>query len=430
MVSAILAGPQGLPSPAAPARPWVRVAVQAQPAELVLGESGSAQIRVAFLDTEGKPVTVTDPTIEAASGTLIDLKATEPGVFTARYLPPAAKTPQLDAIHAIDPASGALGWAPLRLAARATIPVNVNKPGAKVTVTFAGRTIGPVTADSRGNASVTLTVPPGRWTLSVKAIDDAGNETVTTQKLPVPDYSQAWVVAGPIGCSPGALPGGFVDVLAATSSGRPAQGARPKVSSGALAFSPPTEISPGHMRYTFVAKPGELRSEKLVASYSGTRATASVEVGAVPEASEQSQTLEDDSTKALTETRAHITKTYELLEQARKHRDLVLLRCVQEKFTRMKALARVSERAQEALRRDMAQCRESAVQQNYEKVTSNRDKVKRLAAEAEACLGDDGALAAHTDIQVVGPDGGPGDFPEVDLGDGDYNPPPDASPYQ
>lgn len=425
----ILAQPAGLPAPAPPARPWVRVEVTAQPAELVLGASGTAEVSVKFFDTEAKPVTVTDPQIEAASGTLIDIKPVSDGVFSARYLPPAGKTPQVDYIRAIDPASGALGWTPLKLAATAKIPVTVNKPGAKVTVEFAGRTVGPVTADSRGNASVALTVPPGDWSLRVRAVDESGNETITTQNLPVPSYQRVWVVAGPVGCAPGALPGGWVDVLAVTASGRAAQGAKPTLTSGGLTFSQPTELSPGHLRYAFVAKPGEERKEKLIAQYVGSPARASVTVGDVPDVSELSTQRGEESEKALIETRAYITKTYELLEQARKERDLVLLRCVQEKFARMKALARVSERAHEALRRDLAQCRESAVAQNHEKTTTTRDKVKRLAAEAEACLGDD-AIAARTNVQVTGPDGDPDDFPDIDLGHGDHAPPPDASPYQ
>jgi hypothetical protein len=73
-------------------------------------------------------------------------------------------------------------------------------------------------------------------------------------------------------------------------------------------------------------------------------------------------------------------------EQARNEKDVVKLNCVNEKLTQMKALQKVAEQADGALR-DLSATKASGGDAEFSKVAIARTKVEGLRRDAEQCVG-------------------------------------------
>jgi hypothetical protein len=73
-------------------------------------------------------------------------------------------------------------------------------------------------------------------------------------------------------------------------------------------------------------------------------------------------------------------------EQARNEKDVVKLNCVNEKLTQIKALIKVAEQADVALRESVA-ARKSGGEAEFSKVAIARTKVDGLRRDAEQCIG-------------------------------------------
>jgi hypothetical protein len=73
-------------------------------------------------------------------------------------------------------------------------------------------------------------------------------------------------------------------------------------------------------------------------------------------------------------------------EQARNEKDVVKLNCVNEKLTQMKALLKVGEQADAALR-DFAATRSGGGDAEFSKIAIARTKVEALRRDAEQCIG-------------------------------------------
>jgi hypothetical protein len=94
-------------------------------------------------------------------------------------------------------------------------------------------------------------------------------------------------------------------------------------------------------------------------------------------------------------------------EQARNEKDVVKLNCVNEKLTQVKALLRVAEQADVALRESLA--RRAAGEAEFSKVAITRTKVDRLRREAEECIGQLAYMVDEkTTVEVEQPAGLPG----------------------
>ena len=117
-------------------------------------------------------------------------------------------------------------------------------------------------------------------------------------------------------------------------------------------------------------------------------------------------------------------------EKARSNRDIVLLTCLNEKLTQIKALMRVGEQSNVNLQEFLAKDQIEGAMHERRKIGIARENVKRLTLDAETCLGESGANGGKTVVTVERPDfnGDPTGFdkPEDKT---IFDTPPSASPY-
>ncbi len=128
--------------------------------------------------------------------------------------------------------------------------------------------------------------------------------------------------------------------------------------------------------------------------------------------------------------RAGLKKLLGMVEKARAARDIVLLNCLNEKLTQMKALLRVGEQSNVNLQEFLAKEQVEGATHEKRKIGLAHDKVKALVIEAESCLGETGAAGGRTVVTVEKPDlpGDPTKLDQVPEG-GELETPPSASPY-
>lgn len=133
------------------------------------------------------------------------------------------------------------------------------------------------------------------------------------------------------------------------------------------------------------------------------------------------------------EYRVRITETLSKLggyaENARRDKDIIRLNCLMNKVAEVKANEAVANQAMTALQDANARNEEGAATHEFTRMTIVNQKVQLLAAEAEACVGEDLTFVGQTrvDVEITGnlPDGVTdpnGPRPTVER-------PPLASPY-
>ena len=141
--------------------------------------------------------------------------------------------------------------------------------------------------------------------------------------------------------------------------------------------------------------------------------------------------------RAMAEIRKNVEKVGDMLKRARAAKDFILLNCVTEKLTAIRALYRVAETSYADLKVYLAQKNIEEAAHSFRKILLSWQKIRELTIEAEACIGKtEAAYAGRTRVTVVYEGE---EFPvevvtepeEVWEGeDVDVTEPPDASPYQ
>jgi len=152
---------------------------------------------------------------------------------------------------------------------------------------------------------------------------------------------------------------------------------------------------------------------------------------AAPEVREPSPAqMRKEADESSAEMKGAIKKVLGLIEKARAQRDIVLLNCLNEKLSQMKALVRVADQANLNLQEFLAKDQVEGAVHERRKIALAEEKVKGLLGEAETCLGENGGGGGKTTVSVSKPDY-PGDPTHIDTpsgGDG-LETPPSASPY-
>lgn len=159
--------------------------MRVDPPFLVLGKVGEATIEISGADTTARVG------LTVNVGSVTGLQSLGGGRWKASYRPPGERRPQV-AIFLADLALGEHHdrvWASLPLHGSAPLPITT-KPEAKVEVTIAGQTFGPVTADKQGRVVLNVIVPPGVRTASVRATDKLGNANVKEVDLAPPRFAR------------------------------------------------------------------------------------------------------------------------------------------------------------------------------------------------------------------------------------------------
>jgi hypothetical protein len=161
--------------------------------------------------------------VRASVGTLGPFAAdpTAPGTFRTVYRAPAEIRPQaaILAVEVLLP-GGRRTYAVtcLRLDAPTQFPLRTS-PNARVTIDIAGRTFGPVVADSTGQVFVPIVVPPGVASGKARAVNPFGVAKETPVDLQSTDFQRILVLGDPAGTVGGEL---AAEVWAVEPSGAPA----------------------------------------------------------------------------------------------------------------------------------------------------------------------------------------------------------------
>jgi len=167
------------------------VDVKITPAALVLGKDARAQVTLSVTDPAGNAVDVEGLEILASAGRVEPVEHVATGRYTALYRPPRVGFPHIAWIlaKARAPSGAVAGVALLPLMGQGTLRVDT-KPDAQVTLRIGEDVFGPVTADRRGVARITVVAPPGSTIGTALSVDAAGNETTQTVDLAVPPFNR------------------------------------------------------------------------------------------------------------------------------------------------------------------------------------------------------------------------------------------------
>lgn len=229
------------------------VSLAISPAAPVKGRDRSAQLDIRLDGERPAP-----PVLRANVGSIDEVTRVGPGRYTARYVLPATRFPEVAIIVAFAPwphpqsAEGAFGVLRVPIASAVEIPGRAER-GAQVTITLAGTTFGPATATEDGSFKLPVVVPPGFGLAQTTTRDRVGNKRVTNVDLALPPTDQLACVV-----TPTHLPADGVSkarVLCATSDryGAPAKAAKVSWKSGRGTLSAPRELGNGVQEWTWTA---------------------------------------------------------------------------------------------------------------------------------------------------------------------------------
>lgn len=112
--------------------------------------------------------------------------------------------------------------------------------------------------------------------------------------------------------------------------------------------------------------------------------------------------------KGLADIKKNVERVTGRSEQARKEKDVGKLNCLNVQLTQMRALARVAQLADEALVDAVGKGDSATASTQFARVVIAADKVQRMGAEADVCLGQLAYLMdGRTSVDVDQPEGLP-----------------------
>jgi len=190
VLSAALASLVAAP-PVASILPAGAIQVVAAPDHLVLGDGTSAWLTLRVYDASGAPEDQLPPTLVASVGEVGPVRRSAPGVFKARFTPPAAGSPRVAIILArVRTRAGLIaGWSRIALWGRGRVTVRT-KPASQVLLRIGDSAFGPVESDAQGRASVPIEVPPGPRRGIAETVDRAGNTSKKTIDLGIRPFDR------------------------------------------------------------------------------------------------------------------------------------------------------------------------------------------------------------------------------------------------
>lgn len=158
--------------------------VAAFPKLIGVGSAGAVEVQVEMPPRSGKPA------LSTFDGTTVEAKL-EDGVWYGRYKPPmTSKGPGYDLILA-QSGAGAVGVATIELHAPVKVQVDGQPPKTPVMVRIGGREFGPFATDDKGEALLSIDMPPAVDEVEIVA---PGKEPVK-EKLAVPPLRRMFLQA-------------------------------------------------------------------------------------------------------------------------------------------------------------------------------------------------------------------------------------------
>ncbi len=181
--------------------PAGRIVVSAQPKHLLAGHDQNAKLNISVWDNHGNPVTKAKLQVTANIGTVLGIRELGNGRYEAGFAPPEEPFPQVAIIMVAWPDGVkfhrvAVGRAVIPITARLDLP-GKTEPGTRMKMTVAGKSFGPVTADSNGFFSLSILVPPGYGTGRATSVDRVGNRKSKTVNLYLPETNLLGIWAYP-----------------------------------------------------------------------------------------------------------------------------------------------------------------------------------------------------------------------------------------
>ena len=220
--------------------------IEADPAHLELGdESVRAVLHV---------TSATEPRLSASAGSIVNLRREGPEAWTADYVPPPEMFPQLAFLAAV--VSGELAWTVLPLWGRGVALVHT-RPRASISVEIGERSFGPAQADARGEAQVSVVVPPG--------VHEVRHRTQRIP-LPVPEIPRLHLVLLQERVRADRVEKVGVRILATDDAGKPLPQARLVLRPGRGRVTPPEQRASGESWATWILPPGAAGSARLSAA--------------------------------------------------------------------------------------------------------------------------------------------------------------------
>jgi hypothetical protein len=206
--------------------PSRRLAITANPPELVLGQDASSTINIQVTGAAGELALELRPT----AGEVANLTPLGNGRYSALFTPPKVNYPQVSIITVADrnDPGRSYGTIAIPLVGKTSYPIT-STPGANVMLRVGERDFGPIQADATGRANVPIVVPPGvqQATLTTAAGAETKTETID---LKVPESKRIALFPAYAG-----LPGDRgvtvpVRVAVTTAKGEPASAAQVNIS--------------------------------------------------------------------------------------------------------------------------------------------------------------------------------------------------------
>jgi hypothetical protein len=179
------------------------IEITAADAAPIIGLAGETELRIEVPAAGAAPGgQAPAPRLWTSVGRLEGVTRAGPRSFTARYLLPTTRFPQVAIIAAELPAAAPAPAAPCRgylaLRLRATAsPGFRTDPGASVTVRVAERDFGPVVAAADGEVRVSVVVPPGVRAAVARSVSTFGKTTEQPLDLAPPPFPRLLVLAPP-----------------------------------------------------------------------------------------------------------------------------------------------------------------------------------------------------------------------------------------
>ncbi len=208
------------------------VEILVRPSAPVKGRDAAVEIDLFVRRPGGEPDTdAAPPDVAVSSGRLRELAPVAPGRFRAVYEPAPTRHPEVAVLLALVPrcplcpTPRAVGHAIVPLPAAIDLPGRA-EPGTRTTVTVAGRSFGPVVADSRGRFSLPLVIPPGARFAAATAVDRSGNRRASQIDLQLPEVDRLACAAWPRTLPADGRAEASIWCVASTPAGAPAEGAK------------------------------------------------------------------------------------------------------------------------------------------------------------------------------------------------------------
>ena len=226
---------------ASPARVTLSVAVPSP----VLGIEDETELRIVAAGALPSPLPF--PRILCSAGRVEDLVREGPTSFSARFLLPSVRFPQVAIVVADFPHESLIlrGALAVRLRAAAS-PAFHTDPGARVTVTVGDKEFGPVVAPADGNVHVPVVVPPGIDFALARSVNRYGKASQQLVDLKIPPATRALIVASERLTAGSASE---VAVLAVEPTGRPVDASTIVLASSGPRPEPLGSRAPGEARF-------------------------------------------------------------------------------------------------------------------------------------------------------------------------------------